>query len=76
MLKERCLITIHDNRLMMHDLVRDMGRYIVQGTSLKNCERWSRLWDRDHVIDVLANYSVRNKIPIHSLSQPKLIRET
>ena len=60
----------------MHDLVRDMGRYIVQGTSLKNCERWSRLWDRDHVIDVLANYSVRNKIPIHSLSQPKLIRET
>nr|VDD37204.1 unnamed protein product [Brassica oleracea] len=56
-LKERCLITIHDNRLMMHDLVRDMGRYIVQGTSLKNCERWSRLWDRDHVIDVLANYS-------------------
>ncbi|KAG2238357.1 hypothetical protein Bca52824_092388 [Brassica carinata] len=56
-LKERCLITIHDNRLMMHDLLRDMGRYIVQGTSLKNSERWSRLWDRDHVIDVLANYS-------------------
>ncbi|XP_056858829.1 disease resistance protein RUN1 isoform X2 [Raphanus sativus] len=56
-LKERCLITVHDNRLMMHDLLRDMGRYIVQGTSRSNCETWSRLWDRDHVIDVLANYS-------------------
>ncbi|XP_013620605.1 PREDICTED: TMV resistance protein N-like isoform X2 [Brassica oleracea var. oleracea] len=56
-LKERCLITIHDNSLMMHDLLRDMGRYIVKGTSLRNCERWSRLWDREHVIDVLANYS-------------------
>uniref|UniRef100_M4E3J8 TIR domain-containing protein n=1 Tax=Brassica campestris TaxID=3711 RepID=M4E3J8_BRACM len=59
-LKERCLITIHDNRLMMHDLLRDMGRYIVQGTSkkhVKNRVKWSRLWDRVHVIDVLENYS-------------------
>ncbi|CAG7891512.1 unnamed protein product [Brassica rapa] len=59
-LKERCLITIHDNRLMMHNLLRDMGRYIVQGTSkkhVKNREKWSRLWDRVHVIDVLENYS-------------------
>ncbi|CAL9224966.1 unnamed protein product [Arabidopsis halleri] len=44
-LEERCLITVHDNRLMMHDLLRDMGRHIVRGTSPKNCERWSRLWD-------------------------------
>ncbi|KAJ0230682.1 Toll/interleukin-1 receptor homology (TIR) domain-containing protein [Hirschfeldia incana] len=56
-LKDRCLITIHDNRLMMHDLLRDMGRFIVQEKSPKNYKRWSRLWDRDHVIDVLAKYS-------------------
>ncbi|CAE5976733.1 unnamed protein product [Arabidopsis arenosa] len=55
-LKERCLITVHDNRLMMHDLLRDMGRHIVRGTSPKNCERWSRLWDPVDVMNGLANY--------------------
>ncbi|ESQ38586.1 hypothetical protein EUTSA_v10029401mg [Eutrema salsugineum] len=32
-LKERCLITVHDNRLLMHDLLQDMGRQIFQGAS-------------------------------------------
>ncbi|EFH39463.1 hypothetical protein ARALYDRAFT_333042 [Arabidopsis lyrata subsp. lyrata] len=35
-LKERCLITFHDNRLMMHDLLRDMGRHIVRERLQKN----------------------------------------
>lgn len=75
-LRERCLITVRDNRLIMHDLLRDMGRQIIRETSPKNCERWSRLWDPDDVFDVLKNYIVRNKISMHSSSQPKIIRET
>ncbi|XP_019083781.1 PREDICTED: TMV resistance protein N isoform X2 [Camelina sativa] len=56
-LKERCLITVSDNKLIMHDLLRDMGRQIVRGPSRNNCEGWSRLWDPDDVIDVLENYN-------------------
>ena len=60
-LKERFLVTVRDNRLVMHGLLREMGRNIVRGTSRNHCERWSRLWDPDDAIDVLANNSVRNK---------------
>uniref|UniRef100_A0A1J3FJB4 TMV resistance protein N n=2 Tax=Noccaea caerulescens TaxID=107243 RepID=A0A1J3FJB4_NOCCA len=56
-LKERCLITVRDSKLMMHGLLRDMGRFLVRGTSRNNCERWSRLWDLDNVLEVFANYS-------------------
>ncbi|CAN6839884.1 unnamed protein product [Brassica oleracea] len=56
-LKERFLVTVRDNRLVMHGLLREMGRNIVRGTSRNHCERWSRLWDPDDAIDVLANNS-------------------
>ncbi|CAA7032552.1 unnamed protein product [Microthlaspi erraticum] len=61
-LKERYLITVRDNRLVMHDLLRDMGRNIVRGTYWNSWEKWSRLWDRAHVIDVLATNSGTNAI--------------
>ncbi|KAL1216025.1 Disease resistance protein RPV1 [Cardamine amara subsp. amara] len=59
-LKNRCLITVRDNKLMMHDLSRDMGRQIVRGTSWKDPEKWSRLWDPVDVIYVLGNYEGTN----------------
>ncbi|CAN6904950.1 unnamed protein product [Brassica oleracea] len=58
-LKERCLITVRDNKIVMHNLLRDMGRDI----SRNNCGKLSRLWDPDDARYVLANdyVNVRNK---------------
>ncbi|KAB2627521.1 TMV resistance protein N-like [Pyrus ussuriensis x Pyrus communis] len=58
-LQERCLVTtIDDFTLVMHDLLRDMGRYIVHAESPDDPGKRSRLWRRDDVIDVLKNESV------------------
>ncbi|CAN6697001.1 unnamed protein product [Malus baccata var. baccata] len=56
-LQERCLVTVdHNLKLVMHDLLRDMGREIVRLESSEPGER-SRLWHHDDVIDVLKNES-------------------
>nr|XP_028955007.1 TMV resistance protein N-like [Malus domestica] len=55
-LQERCLVTTNDDfTLVMHDLLRDMGRYIVHAESLDDPGKRSRLWHHDDVIDVLRN---------------------
>ncbi|XP_010555078.1 PREDICTED: TMV resistance protein N-like [Tarenaya hassleriana] len=64
----RCLIEVQDNKLMMHDLIRDMGRFIVKEKSPKNCGKRSRLWDADDVIDVLTKYSGTEKVEGLSLN--------
>ncbi|KAL1216026.1 Disease resistance protein RUN1 [Cardamine amara subsp. amara] len=56
-LMEMCLFTVRDNKIMMHDLLRDMGRQIVQEKSPKNCGERSRLWHSDDVISVLTKDS-------------------
>ena len=51
---EKSLITILDNRLMMHDLLQEMGREIVRQTSLKEPGKHSRLWFHEDVYHVLT----------------------
>ncbi|MCH90147.1 TMV resistance protein N-like, partial [Trifolium medium] len=52
---ERNLVTIDDeNRLGMHDLLRDMGREIICDTPRKEPEDRSRLWFHEDVLDVLS----------------------
>ncbi|KAJ4850089.1 hypothetical protein Tsubulata_011583, partial [Turnera subulata] len=52
----RCLVRVSEtNRLMMHDLVRDMGREIVRRESPNKPHERSRLWDPQDVKDMLAN---------------------
>ncbi|XP_027337076.1 TMV resistance protein N-like [Abrus precatorius] len=52
---ERSLIKIEkNNKLGMHDLLRDMGREIVRESSTKEPEKRSRLWFHEDVIDVLT----------------------
>ncbi|XP_042492952.1 disease resistance protein RUN1-like [Macadamia integrifolia] len=56
LLRERSLITIdEDNRLRMHDMIRDMGREIVREQFPRKPGGRSRLWDNDDAIDVLVN---------------------
>ena len=58
-LQERCLVTTNDDfMLVMHDLLLDMGRYIVHAESPDDPGKRSRLWHHDDVIDVLKKKSV------------------
>ncbi|XP_059663623.1 disease resistance protein RUN1-like [Cornus florida] len=62
-LTRRCLLKInHDDKLMMHDLLRDMGREIVCQESSDNCGQRSRLWHCEDVLDVLTNSLGTNQI--------------
>ncbi|CAK8560219.1 unnamed protein product [Lathyrus sativus] len=54
-LAEKSLVKIgKNNKLGMHDLIRDMGREIVRESSAKEPGKRSRLWFREDVHDVLT----------------------
>ncbi|XP_016647208.1 PREDICTED: TMV resistance protein N-like [Prunus mume] len=56
---ERCLVTVsEENKLMMHDLLRDMGRGIVYENAQGDPEKFSRLWKRENITEVLSDESV------------------
>ncbi|XP_009342706.2 disease resistance protein RPV1 [Pyrus x bretschneideri] len=54
-LQQRCLVTDdpNGNLMMMHRLIRDMGREIVRAKSPKKLESRCRLWNHPDVIKVL-----------------------
>ncbi|XP_059663734.1 disease resistance protein RUN1-like [Cornus florida] len=59
----RCLVNLNkDNKLMMHDLLRDMGREIVCQESTHDSGQRSRLWYCEDVLDVLTNCTGTNQI--------------
>ncbi|CAK8560216.1 unnamed protein product [Lathyrus sativus] len=52
---ERSLVKVgKNNKLQMHDLLRDMGRSIVGECSAKEPVKHRRLWFREDVLDVLS----------------------
>ncbi|KAI9077633.1 hypothetical protein K1719_040408 [Acacia pycnantha] len=58
-LVERSLVTIDENnKLGMHDLLRDMGREIIREKSPKYFGKRSRIWFQEDVIDVLSKHAV------------------
>ncbi|CAL2247695.1 unnamed protein product [Prunus armeniaca] len=60
---ERCLVTVSEqNKLMMHDLLRDMGREIVRENAHGQLEKFSRLWKREDITDVLSDESGTEEI--------------
>ncbi|KAM5574863.1 disease resistance protein RPV1 [Rosa sericea] len=62
-LEERHLVSFDEvDNLIMHDLVRDMGREIVRATSPNNPAKRSRLWDHEDVKRVLGFKSGTKKI--------------
>ncbi|ERN02711.1 TMV resistance protein N-like [Amborella trichopoda] len=62
-LLQKSLIKIDDeNRLLMHDQLRDMGRRIVQLENLDDPGRRSRLWCHDVVFNVLKNCKGTRKV--------------
>ncbi|XP_040366015.1 disease resistance protein RUN1-like [Rosa chinensis] len=62
-LLDRCLVSLSDeNKLMMHDCLRDMGREIVRENFLDEPEKRSRLWYPKDVEEVLTETSATEKI--------------
>ncbi|XP_021806788.1 uncharacterized protein LOC110750727 [Prunus avium] len=60
---ERCFVTVSEqNKLMVHDLLRDMGREIVRKNAHSHPEKFSRLWKPEDVTDVLSDESGTKKI--------------
>jgi hypothetical protein len=56
---QRSLVTVDSqNKLMMHNLIQDMGREIVHQESPKYPEERSRLWLHEDVLNVLHNHMV------------------
>jgi len=58
---QRSLVTVDSqNKLLMHNLIRDMGREIVRQESPKYPEKRSRLWFHEEVLNVLRKCKVRS----------------
>ncbi|WJX47585.1 hypothetical protein P8452_34255 [Trifolium repens] len=53
-LEDRCLISISEGEVWMHDLIRDMGRQIVMLQCVDNPGKRSRLWKASEIDDVLS----------------------
>ncbi|KAH9725673.1 ADP-ribosyl cyclase/cyclic ADP-ribose hydrolase [Citrus sinensis] len=51
---EKCLITVHNNTLWMHDLLQELGQQIVQRQSPEELGKRSRLWKEEEVCHVLT----------------------
>ncbi|XP_059626272.1 disease resistance protein RUN1-like [Cornus florida] len=54
-LTRRCLLTINKGNLMMHNLLRDMGREIVCQEPVNYPGQRSRLWHCEDIINVVKN---------------------
>ncbi|KAM5585152.1 hypothetical protein ABKV19_004513 [Rosa sericea] len=68
------LVTVSEkNKLMMNDLLRDMGREVVRGESPNRPEKCSRLWRQEDVIDVLTEESVSTSQSRRAYASPYLI---
>ena len=64
-LQQKALITISDNRIQMHDLIREMGCEIVRQESIICPRRRSRLRDNEEVSNVLRQNLVRERYTIY-----------
>ncbi|XP_065853872.1 disease resistance protein RPV1-like [Euphorbia lathyris] len=72
-LTQRCLIKVgSNNKLVMHDLLRDMGREIVRQQNAIDPGERSRLWHHEDVIDVLADKMGTNEVEGLVLNKPGL----
>ena len=60
-LHDKCLISISENKLDMHDLLQQMGWEIVRQECPKEPGRRSRLWEQEDIFDVLKRNMVREK---------------
>ncbi|CAM6026290.1 unnamed protein product, partial [Sphagnum balticum] len=57
------LVKVNDKgNLVMHDQLRDMGRQIVKEASGYECDKQSRIWDKEEARMVISNETVTSNI--------------
>lgn len=56
---DRCLITISNSKIHMHDLIQQMGQEIVREKHPDDPNKWSRLWDPDDIYRAFSRKEVR-----------------
>ncbi|KAK2644009.1 hypothetical protein Ddye_019204 [Dipteronia dyeriana] len=67
-LLDKCLLTITKNRLMMHDLIQEMGHGIVIQESPKEPSKRSRLWDPRDIRNLFERYMGISEVESISLN--------
>ncbi|KAG6689847.1 hypothetical protein I3842_11G194700, partial [Carya illinoinensis] len=72
-LVERALMRIDNQKLVMHDLIRDMGREIVRKVSQQYPRKRSRLWFRNDVLSVLHKHTRLNNLKFLNLSRSRTL---
>ena len=58
-LVDKCLITISNAKLWMHDLLQEMGWEVVKQESTEEPGKRSRLWHHEDIYHVLTKNTVR-----------------
>ncbi|XP_076957205.1 disease resistance protein RPV1-like [Bidens hawaiensis] len=61
-LTDRCLLDIVCGSVMMHNLIKEMGREVVRQESLKEPGKRSRLWNHQDSFDVLKENGGTKKV--------------
>ncbi|XP_028964882.2 TMV resistance protein N-like isoform X2 [Malus domestica] len=69
---EKSLITISNNKVLMHGLIQELGRQLVRRDAVEDPGEQSRLWLHDDVIHVLRNNTGTNAVEGIALDFPKL----
>ncbi|KAK3206348.1 hypothetical protein Dsin_020394 [Dipteronia sinensis] len=59
---DKCLITVTKNKIMMHDLIQEMGRSIVLQESMKEPGERSRLWDPQDICNLFKKNTGTNAV--------------
>ncbi|XP_052190420.1 disease resistance protein RPV1-like [Diospyros lotus] len=67
LLEEKALVTIRDNKIYMHDLIREMGRNVVYEESPKEPGERSRLWKREDIFHTQKKKKEKKTISVRAL---------
>ncbi|XP_054816992.1 TMV resistance protein N-like [Prosopis cineraria] len=59
---DKSLMTVIDQKILMHGLMQEMGREIVRQQSPSRPEEWNRLWDFNDIDRVMQNDKVTPKV--------------
>ncbi|KAM0065986.1 putative TIR domain, P-loop containing nucleoside triphosphate hydrolase [Helianthus debilis subsp. tardiflorus] len=63
-LRQKALISIVDGKFDMHDLVQEMGHYIVRGKHPKDPKKHSRVWKDEEIRKMCSLDATREKVKL------------
>nr|XP_043637855.1 disease resistance protein Roq1-like [Erigeron canadensis] len=73
-LRQKALITTTDDKFDMHDLVQELGLYIVRGEHPKNPEKHSRVWNNEEISNMCYGNSTTENDKIEAMRYNVAIR--